>query len=160
MVRFFSFFFKLYIIILVLPNIKMNPSQVYMCSPSWTLHPPPSPYHPSGSSQCTSPKQMSKLMNQWGRIITRLYISIKIHIELNSKLCHCGRQNYKEMSPRTPSHGCVCVHVCLRAQSHLTFVTPWIVAHQAPLSISCLFNSNLCTSLKRLPPHNSTHLTR
>ena len=34
----------------------MNPPQVYMCSPSWTLFPPPSPYHPSGSSQCTSPK--------------------------------------------------------------------------------------------------------
>ena len=50
------FNFKLYIIVLVLPNIKMNPPQVYMCSPSWTLLPPPSPYHPSGSSQCTSPK--------------------------------------------------------------------------------------------------------
>ena len=24
----------------------MNPPQVYMCSPSWTLLPPPSPYHP------------------------------------------------------------------------------------------------------------------
>ena len=34
----------------------MNPPQVYMCSPSWTPLPPPSPYHPSGSSQCTSPK--------------------------------------------------------------------------------------------------------
>ena len=34
----------------------MNPPQVYMCSPPWTLLPPPSPYHPSGSSQCTSPK--------------------------------------------------------------------------------------------------------
>ena len=31
----------------------MNPPQVYMCSPSWTLLPPPSPYHPSGSSQCS-----------------------------------------------------------------------------------------------------------
>ena len=30
----------------------MNPPQVYMCSPSRTLLPPPSPYHPSGSSQC------------------------------------------------------------------------------------------------------------
>ena len=29
--------------VLVLPNIKMNPPQVYMCSPSWTLLPPPSP---------------------------------------------------------------------------------------------------------------------
>ena len=34
----------------------MKPPQVYMCSPSWTLLPPPSPYHPSGLSQCTSPK--------------------------------------------------------------------------------------------------------
>jgi len=48
----FYFIFKLYIIVLVLPNIKMNPPQVYMCSPSWTLLPPPSPYHPSGLSQC------------------------------------------------------------------------------------------------------------
>ena len=28
----FYFIFKLYIIVLVLPNIKMNPPQVYMCS--------------------------------------------------------------------------------------------------------------------------------
>ena len=34
----------------------MHPPQVYMCSPSWTLLPPPSPYYPSGSSQCTSAK--------------------------------------------------------------------------------------------------------
>ena len=53
---FFNFIFKLYKIVLVLPNIKMNPPQVYMCSPSWTLLPPPSLYHLSGWSQCTSPK--------------------------------------------------------------------------------------------------------
>ena len=33
-----------------------NPPWVYMCSPSWTPLPPPSPSHPSGSSQCTSPE--------------------------------------------------------------------------------------------------------
>jgi len=53
---FFNFIFQLYNIVLVLPNIEMNLPQVYMCSPSWTLLPPPSPYRPSGSSQCTSPK--------------------------------------------------------------------------------------------------------
>ena len=52
----FYFIFKLYNIVLVLPNIEMNPPQVYMCSPSWTFLPPPSLYPPSGSSQCTSPK--------------------------------------------------------------------------------------------------------
>ena len=30
----FIFIFKLYVTVLVLPNIKMNPPQVYMCSPS------------------------------------------------------------------------------------------------------------------------------
>ena len=34
----------------------MNPPQAHTCSPSWTLLPPPSPYHPPGPSQCTSPK--------------------------------------------------------------------------------------------------------
>ena len=52
----FFLIFKLYKIVLVLPNIKMNLPQVYMCSPSCTLLPPPSPYHPSESSQCTSLK--------------------------------------------------------------------------------------------------------
>ena len=52
----FYFIFKLYNIVLVLPYINMNLPQAYTCSPSWTLVSPPSPYHPSGSSQCTSPK--------------------------------------------------------------------------------------------------------
>ena len=41
---------------MVLPYIDMNPPQVYMSSQPWTPLPPPSPYHLSGSSQCTSPK--------------------------------------------------------------------------------------------------------
>ena len=36
----FYFIFKLYNIVLVLPNMEMNPPQVYLCSPSWTLLPP------------------------------------------------------------------------------------------------------------------------
>ena len=42
--------------VLLLPYIHMNLPQVYMCSPSCTPLPPPSLYHHSGSSQCTSPK--------------------------------------------------------------------------------------------------------
>ena len=41
---------------MVLPYINMNPPRVYTCSPFWTPIPPPSAYHLSGSSQCTSPK--------------------------------------------------------------------------------------------------------
>ena len=46
----------LYNIVLVLPYISMNPPQVYTCSPSWTPLLPPALYHPSVSSQCTSPR--------------------------------------------------------------------------------------------------------
>ena len=34
----------------------MNLPWAYAYFPSWSPLPPPSPYHPSGSSQCTSPK--------------------------------------------------------------------------------------------------------
>ena len=50
------FIFLLYNTVLVLPYIDMNPPQVYMSSQPWTPLLPPSPYHFSGSSQCTSPK--------------------------------------------------------------------------------------------------------
>ena len=60
---FFSFFFKFYFFfillynaILVLPYIDMNPPRLYMNSQSWIPLPPPTPYHLSGSSPCTSPK--------------------------------------------------------------------------------------------------------
>ena len=49
-------FTLLYNIVLVLPYIDLNPPWVYMCSSSWTPLPTPSPSHPSGSSQCTSPE--------------------------------------------------------------------------------------------------------
>ena len=41
---------------MILPYIDMNPPWVYTCSPSCTPLLPPSPYHPSGSFQCTSAK--------------------------------------------------------------------------------------------------------
>ena len=51
-----NLFIFLYSIVLVLPYNDLNPPWVYMCSPSRTPLPPPSPSHPSRSSQCTSPK--------------------------------------------------------------------------------------------------------
>ena len=54
---FFNFYFiLLYNTVLVLPYIDMNQPWVYMSSQSWTSLPPPTPYHLSGSSPCTSPK--------------------------------------------------------------------------------------------------------
>ena len=54
--NFYFYFILLYNTVLVLPYIDINPPQVYMSSQSWTPLPSPSPYHLSGSSQCTSPK--------------------------------------------------------------------------------------------------------
>ena len=76
----FYFIFKLYNIVLVLPNIKMNPPQVYMCSPSWTLLSPPSPYHLSGSSQCTSPKHPVSCIEPG--LATRFIIHDIIHVSM------------------------------------------------------------------------------
>ena len=56
---------------------KMNPPQAYMCSPSWTLLPPPSPYHPSGSSQCTSPKHPVSCIES-GLVIRFIYDIIHV----------------------------------------------------------------------------------
>ena len=54
----------------------MNPPWVYSCSPSWTPLPPPSPYHPSGSSQCTVPSILYHASNlDWW-----LYFQLKIDL--------------------------------------------------------------------------------
>ena len=62
-----------------MPYIKVNLPQVYMCSPSWTLLPPPSPFHPSGSSQCTSPKHPVSCIEP-GLVIHFIYDTIHVSI--------------------------------------------------------------------------------
>ena len=62
---------------MVLPYINMNLPRVYMCSPSWTPLPPPSPYHPSVSSQCTSPKYPVSCMEP-GQVIHFTYDIIHV----------------------------------------------------------------------------------
>ena len=86
----FNFIFKLYNIVLVLPNIKMNLPQVYPCSPSRTLLPPPSPYPPSGSSQCTSPKHPVSCIEPG--LATR-FIHDSIHVSVP----------FSQISPPSPS---------------------------------------------------------
>ena len=54
----------------------MNPPQVYMCSLSWTLLPPPFPYHPSGSSQYISPKHPVSCIDLDWRLISYMILYI------------------------------------------------------------------------------------
>ena len=70
-------FVLFYNIVLVLPYISMNPPRVYTCSQSWTPLLPSSPYHPSGSSQCTSPKHPVSCIKP-GLVIGFLYDIIHV----------------------------------------------------------------------------------
>ena len=79
MVNFFLFNINLFIliggellynIVVVLPDIDMNPPRVYMCSHPET----PSPSHPSGSCPCTSPKHLSHAPNLDWRFISHVII--------------------------------------------------------------------------------------
>ena len=64
----------LYNIVLVLPYINMNLPRVYTCSQSWTPLPPSSPYHPSGSSQCTAPSFLYSALNLDCRFISYMIL--------------------------------------------------------------------------------------
>ena len=75
----YYYYFLLYNIVLVLPYIDMNPPWAYTCSPSWSPLPPPSPYHPSGSSQCTSPKHPVSCI-ELGLVIHFLYDIIHVSV--------------------------------------------------------------------------------
>ena len=67
----------LYNIVLVLPYINKNPPRVHTCSRSWSPLPPPSPYHPSRSSQCTSPEHLVSCIEP-GLAISFTYDNIHI----------------------------------------------------------------------------------
>ena len=68
----------LYNIVLVLPYIDMNPPWLYMCFPSWTPLPVPSPYHLSGSAQWTSPEEDPVSCFKPGLVIRFIYDIIHV----------------------------------------------------------------------------------
>ena len=122
------YLFLLYNIVLVLPYINMNPPRVYTCSPSWTLLPPPSPYHPSGSSQCTSPKLPVSCIKP-GLAIRFLYDIIHVLMAFSQiippSLSHRVQKTvlYSTFS-LVIYFMCVCVCVCAQSFSHIQlFVT-------------------------------------
>ena len=55
----------------------MTQPWVYMCPPSWNPLPPPSPSHPSGSSQCTSPEHPVSCIKP-GLAIRFTYVNIHV----------------------------------------------------------------------------------
>ena len=88
---------------MVLPYINMNLPQVYTCSPSWTLLPPPYLYHPSGLSQCTSPEHLVSCIKSG--LATRFIYDI-IHVSMPSP-----KSSHPLPLPQSPKD--CSIHQCL-----------------------------------------------
>ena len=101
----------------------MNQPWVYMCSPPRTPLPPPSPSHPSGSSQCTGPKCPSHASNlDWWSIsymviyMFQCYSLKSSHPRLlpqNTKLCSLHSWNLDSnlwFIQLGISHDILCIH--------------------------------------------------
>ena len=78
----------LYNTVLVFPYIDLNLTWVYMCSPSWIPLPPPSPSHPSESSQCISPKHLVSCIKP-GLVIRFTYdiLHVQCHSPISFRSC-------------------------------------------------------------------------
>ena len=104
LLSFFLFYFVLlYNTVLVLPYINMNLLWVYMSSQSWTPLPPPSPYHLSGSSQCTSPKHPISCIEPRLAIFSYMIVYM-LH-------CHSPKASHPLPLPQSPKD--CSIHLCL-----------------------------------------------
>ena len=97
----FYFIFKLYNIVLVLPNIEMNPPQVYLCSPSWTLLPPHT--LPLGRPSAPAPSIQYLASNLDWRLIS--------YMILYMFQCHSPKSSHPLPLPQSPKD--CSIHLCL-----------------------------------------------
>ena len=124
-----------------------------MCSPSWTLLPPPSPYHPSGSSQCTSPKHPVSCIEPG---LASHFIHDIIHVSMpfsqifppspspiesirlfyTSVSLLLSRTFFKETFSEPSTNYFLKQHEWVKSLSHVRlFAIPWTVAYQASPSM-------------------------
>ena len=99
----------------------MNQPWIYMCSPSWTSLSPPSPYHPSGTFQCTSPKHLSHASNLDWRSVSEWIICMSwIFVLFSAKYMGLKiRCNLELMNP--VNKNCVTSKFCLYRIYHRDF---------------------------------------
>ena len=84
-------------------HIDMNQPWIHMCSPSQSPLPPPSPSHPSGSSQCTNPEHLSHASNLGWWFVSPLIVYLF--------QCYSLRTSHPHILPQSPK---LCsVHLCL-----------------------------------------------
>ena len=86
-----------------MPYIYVNQPWIYMCSPSRSPLPPPSPSDPSGSSQCTSPEHLFHASNLGWWFVSPLIVYLF--------QCCSLRSSHPRLLPQSPK---VCsVNLCL-----------------------------------------------
>ena len=94
-------FFLLYNIVLGLPNIEMNPPQVYMCFPSWTLLPPHTIPLDHPSVPAPSIQYCASNLDCWLVSYMILYVF----------QCHSPKLSQPLILPQRPKH--YSIHQCL-----------------------------------------------
>ena len=92
----------------------MNLPWVYTCSPSWTPLPHPSLYHPSGSSQCTSPKHPVSCIEPGQALILNFFnlfsiLPSEFFFNKCQSVYDLTTQNYLKASPGW--YKCPCLHI-------------------------------------------------
>ena len=100
---FIYLFILLYSIVLVLPYIDLNLPWVYLCSPSWTPLPPPSPSHPSGSSSAPTLSILYYALNLDWRLVS--------HMIIYMFQCHSPKSSRPLPLPQSPKD--CSTHLCL-----------------------------------------------
>ena len=107
----------------------MNQPWVYMCPPSWTPLPPPSPSHPSGSFQCTSPEHLSHASNLDWRSISHMVIYMFQWYSLRSSHPHLLPQSPKVCSLH------LCLFCCLAYRVIITIVLNSMYMRSCPVLV-------------------------
>ena len=99
----FYFIFKLYITVLVLPNIKMNPPQVYLCSPSWT------PLFPDG--HCCIPRRQgsgkTRIFHDYTKIFVNKIIWVRTFLDMIFRQKSCLKRWIQEVFWGKEGYACL-----------------------------------------------------
>ena len=114
------------------------------------LNPPPSPYHPSGSSQCTSPKHPISCIEP-GLAIHFLYDVIHVY-------CHSSKSSHPLPLPQSPKHCSIHLYLfcCLTYKVIVTiFLNSICMPQYTVLVFFFLAYFTLYNRLQFHPPHQN-----